>query len=120
MQSTEFYAILRTTLFLISCCDVKIILFILLKVSDVDELSRHLVITLLTKVINETSFSSLKNIFYRNNFLYLGDWKKKEERLRENVKEGTDEDLRTEKRRVLFLILKLPLKHIPERYSHPS
>lgn len=44
---------------------MKMILFILLKVSDVDELNRHLVITLMTKVINKTSFSSLKNVFYR-------------------------------------------------------
>lgn len=69
-----------------------------------DEPNRQLVITLMTKLINVTSLSSLKNVFYRKRFLIFEGMEKEKGKDLEKMlrKEATDEDL--EKKRVLLLI----------------
>lgn len=69
-----------------------------------DEPNRQLVITLMTKLINVTSLSSLKNIFYRKRFLIFEGMEKEKGKDLEKMlrKEATGEDL--EKKRVLLLI----------------
>lgn len=69
-----------------------------------DEPNRQLVITLMTKLINVTSLSSLKNVFYRKRFLIFGGMEKEKGKDLEKMlrKEATGEDL--EKKRVLLLI----------------
>lgn len=69
-----------------------------------DEPNRQLVITLMTKLINVTSLSSLKNVFYRKRFLIFEGMEKEKGKDLEKMlrKEATGEDL--EKKRVLLLI----------------
>lgn len=69
-----------------------------------DEPNRQLVITLMTKLINVTSLSSLKNVFYRKRFLIFEGMEKEKGKDLEKIlrKEATGEDL--EKKRVLLLI----------------
>lgn len=69
-----------------------------------DEPNRQLVITLMTKLINVTSLSSLKNVFYRKQFLIFEGMEKEKGKDLEKMlrKEATGEDL--EKERVLLLI----------------